>query len=247
MSHLKRHMMPKTWKVSRKGKKYVVAPSPGPHAKKACMPLLVIVRDILKYAETGDEAKKIIKQGVISVDGTVRKDHRYPAGFMDVIEVKPTKEHFRIMTGPKSLFVEKIGSAEAGRKLCIIRKKFTAKGHVQCISLHDGRVIRLGKAKNEYKPGETVEIEIPGQKISGHFKVEKGADALITSGKNIGIRGRIKKVKDRKFMTEKSVVVLEADGKEIETLKDYIMIMGSRGSSHSHKEISESAVKGGKK
>lgn len=239
-------MMPKTWKVSRKGKKYVVAPSPGPHAKKACMPLLVVVRDILKYAETGDEAKRVIKQGVISVDGKVRKDHRYPAGFMDVIEVKPTREHFRIMTGPKGLFVEKTGAAEAGRKLCIIRKKFTMKGRIECLSLHDGRVIRLGKDKNEYKPGETVEMEVPSQKITGHFRAEKGADALITSGKNIGIRGKIKEIRDRKFMTEKSVVVLESDGKEIETLKDCIMIIGGKGSSHSQKESSESAVKGKK-
>lgn len=228
MAHLKRHMMPKTWKISRKAKKYVVAPSPGPHAKMDCIPLLVIVRDILRYAETGDEAKRIIKQGAVSVDGVVRRDHRYPAGFMDVIEVKPTKEHFRIMTGSKGLFVEKIGAAEAGRKLCIIRKKFTIKGGVGCISLHDGRVIRLGKAKSEYRPGETVEIEIPGQKITGHFRIEKGANAMITSGKNIGIRGKVKEVRDRRFMTEKSVVVLDADGKEIETLKDYIMVTAAK-------------------
>jgi len=229
MAHLKRHMMPKTWKISRKAKTYAVAPSPGPHAKKGCIPLLVVVRDILKYAEIGNEAKRIIKEGAISVDGIVRRDHRYPAGFMDVIEVKPTKEHFRVMTGPKGLFLEKMGAAEAGRKLCIIRKKFTTKGKVECISLHDGRVIRLGKSRNEYKPGETVEIELPSQKIVGHFRIEKGADALITSGKNMGVRGKIKEIKDRKFMTEKSIVVLDADGKEIETLKDYIMVIGAKG------------------
>ncbi len=227
MSHLKRHMMPKTWKVFRKGKKYTVAPSPGPHAKKGCIPLQVIVRDILKYAETGDEARRIVKQGAIMVDGVVRKDHRYPAGFMDAIAVKPTNEHFRLLTGPKGLYAEKISAADANKKACTIRKKFTAKGKVRCLALHDGRVIRLGKDKTEYKPGETLVIEVPSQKILGHFKVEKGANALITSGKNIGISGRIKEIKDRKFMTEKSVVILDADGKEIETLKDYIMVTGT--------------------
>ncbi len=226
MAHLKRHMMPKTWKVSRKGKKYTVAPSPGPHAKKECIPLQIIVRDVLKYAETGDEARRIVKQGAITVDGVVRKDHRYPVGFMDAIGVKPTGEHFRLLVGPKGIYAGKISAADANKKACIIRRKFTAKGGVQCLALHDGRVLRLGKERADYKPGETLVIEVPSQKILGHFKAEKGANALITSGKNIGIQGRIKEIRDRKFMTEKSVVILDVEGKEIETLKDYVMVTG---------------------
>lgn len=228
MAHLKRHMMPKTWKISRKGKIYTVAPSPGPHPKKNCIPLLIIVRDILKYAETGDEAKKIIKRGLISVDGIARKDHRYPAGFMDSISVKGTGEYFRVALGPKGLFLEKAEASDANKKLCIIRKRYTTKGKVQCIALHDGRVIRLGKDKTEYKPGETVAIELPSQRIIGHFKVEKGANAVILSGRNMGVHGKIKEVRDREFMTEKSTVILESDGKDIETLKEYAMAIGPR-------------------
>jgi len=247
MTHLKRHMMPKTWKMHRKGKKYTIAPSPGPHAKMECIPLQIIIRDILGYAETGDEAMKIIKHGAVAVDGIVRKDHRYPAGFMDVIEIKPTKEHFRIITGPKGLHVEKIAAADANRKPCIIARKFTAKGKTQCIALHDGRVIRIGNDKTEYKPGETLVIEVPGQKIVGHMKVEKGANAVITKGRNIGIGGKIKEIRDRKFMTDKSVVIIESDGKEIETLKDYIMVTAVKVTSNPKKETSEPAAKAGKK
>jgi small subunit ribosomal protein S4e len=224
MAHLKRHMMPHGWKISRKAKKYAVAPSPGGHSKMGCIPLLVVVRDVLGYAETGDEARRIISGGSVLVDGIVRRDRSYPAGFMDAITIKPTGEHFRVMLGPGGLFVEKTAAADSGRKTCIIRRKFTAKGGVQCISLHDGRVLRLGKSGNEYKPGESVVIEVPGQKIAGHLKVAKGSHALITGGKNMGISGVIKEVRDRKFMTEKSVVVLESGGREIETVKEYIMV-----------------------
>ena len=228
MPHLKRHMMPGFWKISRKQKTYAVAPSPGPHAKNACIPLQVIVRDILGYAETGDEAKRIIKQGGVLVDGVVRKDHRHPAGLMDAVTIKPTGEHFRVALGPKGLFLEKTTAADAGRKLCIIRKKYTAKGNVQCISLHDGRMIAVGKAA-DYKPGETVAIEVPWQKIVGHVRFEKGAEAIITGGKNMGAGGRIKEIRERKFMTEKSVVILDVGGKEVETLKEYVMVTGSKG------------------
>jgi small subunit ribosomal protein S4e len=225
---MKRHTMPRGWKISRKAKKYTVAPNAGGHPKKRCIPLMVVVRDVLGYADSGDEARRIISRGDVLVDGVVRKDRRHPAGFMDVVEIRPTREHFRVELGPNGLYLEKIPAAEAGRKLCIIRKKFTAKGQIQCLSLHDGRVVRLGKAKSEYKPGETVAIELPGQKIVGHYKVEKGGHALITGGKNMGITGKIKEVRDRKFMTEESVVVLESGGKDTETLKGYIMMTDGR-------------------
>lgn len=46
------------------------------------MPLIVFLRNRLKYALTGDEVKKIVKQRLIKVDGKVRTDTTYPAGLM---------------------------------------------------------------------------------------------------------------------------------------------------------------------
>lgn len=46
------------------------------------MPLIVFLRNRLKYALTGDEVKRIVKQRLIKVDGKVRTDTTYPAGFM---------------------------------------------------------------------------------------------------------------------------------------------------------------------
>jgi len=44
--------------------------------------LIVFLRNRLKYALTYDEVKKILKQRLIKVDGKVRTDVTYPAGFM---------------------------------------------------------------------------------------------------------------------------------------------------------------------
>lgn len=57
-------------------------PSPGPHKLRECLPLIVFLRNRLKYALTYDEVKKILKQRLIKVDGKVRTDVTYPAGFM---------------------------------------------------------------------------------------------------------------------------------------------------------------------
>lgn len=44
--------------------------------------MIVFLRNRLKYALTYDEVKKILKQRLIKVDGKVRTDVTYPAGFM---------------------------------------------------------------------------------------------------------------------------------------------------------------------
>lgn len=46
------------------------------------MPLIIFLRNRLKYALTGDEVKKICMQRFIKIDGKVRTDITYPTGFM---------------------------------------------------------------------------------------------------------------------------------------------------------------------
>lgn len=50
--------------------------------------MIVFLRNRLKYALTGDEVKKIVKQRLIKVDGKVRTDVNFPAGFMGTISHK---------------------------------------------------------------------------------------------------------------------------------------------------------------
>lgn len=57
-------------------------PSCGPHKLRECLPLSIFLRNRLKYALTYDEAKRILNQRLIKVDGKVRTDKTYPAGFM---------------------------------------------------------------------------------------------------------------------------------------------------------------------
>jgi small subunit ribosomal protein S4e len=91
MSKLKRLKAPKFWKLPKKSRKWAVSPRPGPHRKFESIPLAIALRDIVKIAETGSEAKKIIKMGEILVDGKIRRDHKYPAGLMDAISIPKMK------------------------------------------------------------------------------------------------------------------------------------------------------------
>ena len=106
MSKLKRLPSPKFWPIERKTKKYVIKPKPGPHSLERSLPLGLIIRDILKHAETLKEAKEILNQEIVKIDGVVRKEHNFPVGLMDVLIIGD--EHYRILAGKRGLFLKKI-------------------------------------------------------------------------------------------------------------------------------------------
>jgi hypothetical protein len=57
-------------------------PSSGPHKSRECLPLILILRNRLKYALTYREVIAILMQRHVFVDGKVRTDKTYPSGFM---------------------------------------------------------------------------------------------------------------------------------------------------------------------
>lgn len=57
-------------------------PSTGPHKLRECLPLIILLRNRLKYALNTKEVKYVLMQRLIKVDGKPRTDKTYPAGFM---------------------------------------------------------------------------------------------------------------------------------------------------------------------
>ena len=51
---------------------------------------MVFLRNRLKYALSYDECKKILNQRLVKVDGKVRTDNTYPAGFMGKLIIYST-------------------------------------------------------------------------------------------------------------------------------------------------------------
>merc|ERR1719359_2458660 len=87
------------------------------------MPLIVFIRNRLKYALNGREVKQIVMQRLVKVDGKVRTDPTYPAGFMDVISIEKTGENFRLVYDTKGRFtVHRITEEEAGYKLGKVKR-----------------------------------------------------------------------------------------------------------------------------
>ena len=87
--HMKRLNAPKHWMLDKLGGIWAPRPSTGPHKLRECMPLIILLRNKLKYALTGKEVKYILMQRLVKVDGKARTDHTYPAGFMGECSTAP--------------------------------------------------------------------------------------------------------------------------------------------------------------
>jgi small subunit ribosomal protein S4e len=223
MSKLKRLKAPKFWKLPKKSRKWAVSPRPGPHRKFESIPLAIALRDIVKIAETGSEAKKIIKMGEILVDGKIRRDHKYPAGLMDAISIPKMEKYFRVVSGSKGLELVEIDKKESKEKICRINDKtIVKKGKVQ-LNLHDGRSILVDK--DAYKTGDSILIEVPSQKIKNHVKLEEGSLGLIIRGKNKGSLVNIKEIIITKGK-EPNKIICEMEKKPMEVREDYVLVVG---------------------
>ena len=199
---LKRLNTPAFLQIKRKHGKFFVKPSPGSHTSRVCLPLLHIVRDLLKIVDTHKEAKKLIGIGNFKVDGKIVRDKSFPVGLMDVLSIERMKKHFRILPDSHhGLILHEISEQESNFKLCRINNKKTIKGgHIQ-LNLHDGRniLIKVQDPRNpkedSFKRMDVLKISIPDQEIIKNLKFKENNLALIMSGKNIGQIGKITNIK----------------------------------------------------
>ncbi len=214
-------LAPKFWPVERKTKKYVVEPRPGPHSKYASIPMVVMLRDIMKFAFNVSEAKKILRAGQVLVDGRIRKEIGFPLGFMDVITIG--SDHYRVLVNNHGLRLATIDKRESEIKLLRVEgKTLVKKGRVQ-LHLHDGRNMLLDK--NSYKTGDVIVFDLAGKKVKDIIKLENGTKALIMRGNNMGVLGTIEEI----IVTKNSMpnqVVVDIGSRKIDLPQHYIFVVG---------------------
>lgn len=165
-------------------------PSPGPHKLRESLPLIIFLRNRLKYALNGREVKAILMQRLVKVDGKVRTDSTYPAGFMDVITLEKTGEFFRLVYDIKGRFtIHRITEEEAAYKLGKVKRVQLGKRGIPYLVTHDGRTIRYPDPS--IKVNDTVKIDIESGKITSFVKFDTGNLCVVTGGRNIGRIGVI--------------------------------------------------------
>jgi small subunit ribosomal protein S4e len=221
--HLKRLASPRTVLLHRKEKKWTIKPSPGPHSLVKSIPLGLIIRDYLNLCDSYREVKRVIASGDILVDGSKRKNHKFPCGLMDTISIPKLKKDYRILFDKNGkLTLIPISSKDAEWKLRRIENKTIIKGNKTQLNFHDGGNILVNK--DEYKTGDVLKISFKDNKISDVFKYEKGTVSIIIGGSHIG---EIANIQDIQVIPSAKANLAKMKGNtEFSTLTHYIFPIG---------------------
>jgi len=220
---------PKHWMLDKLSGKWAPKPSAGPHKARECLPLVLILRNRLKYALNAREVNSILRQRQIRIDGKIRTDPTYPAGFQDVISIEKTGEFFRLIYSVKGRFViQPITSEEAKFKLGKVRRVQTGPKNIPFLIAHDGRTIRYPDPLVEVN--DTVKIDIATGKITDFIKFDNGNLAMIIGGRNLGRIGIIERREKHPGSTE-IVHLKDAVGHTFATRIGNVFVIGKGNSS----------------
>jgi len=223
--HMKRINAPHHWNLGKLGGIWAPRPSSGPHKKRECLPLAIVLRDRLKYALTGKECTQICMERCVQVDGKVRTDANYPAGFMDVITMPKSGDAFRLLLDTKGRFVlHRVAKDEATYKLCKVTKTFVSANKIPVAVTHDGRTIRYPDP--DVKASDSIKVDIATGKMSDIFSMEIGAMVMITKGHNAGRIGQLMHVEKHEGSFN-IATVKDTKGSSFSTRMGNVFVIGS--------------------
>lgn len=220
-NHMKRIAAPKTWKVLRKTTKFITNPSPGAHKKSMALSINTFLKDETGLAKTTKESKFLLTKKEVLINGKRKRDHKTQAGFLDIITLPHIKKSYRITVSDKGKLKSKeITEAESKETIVRIRgKTLLVKGKMQ-INTMDGKSMLVKKEEAKaFKVGDSILVSIPEYKIKEHLPREKGAHAIIFTGKHAGKTGEILEM-------EGNLIKIKTNKETFETKKDYALVTG---------------------
>jgi len=210
--HLKRQKVPKNWPIHRKGTAYVIR---GRNVKEA-IPILIVLRDILKITKDRRETKIALNSRNVLLNNKLVKDEKNSANLFDVITIVPSKEHYRITFNEKGKFTaEKEKNAEY--KIAKIKNKKILKGRKVQLNLSDGRNFLSNIKCNT---NDSVLINLKENKIEKCIELKEKANVLVIGGKHSGIKGKINKINK-----ENKSVEIDSEGKKINVLIKQLIVI----------------------
>ncbi len=200
MTSIKRHAVPKTWPIARKGTTFVVKPNIG---FSNSLPVLIILRDLLKIAQNRREVKKMIRLNSILLNGRKVRDEKEGVMLFDVITLTTSKQHYKLtIMKNRKLGVEEIKESEANTKVAKIINKKMLKGKKTQLNLSDGRNF-LSELK--CKINDSVLINLKTKKIEKCLQLAEKSKVIIFAGKHAGESGEIEKINNERKIAEINV------------------------------------------
>jgi small subunit ribosomal protein S4e len=218
---------PKSWGIARKTNKFITKPSPGPHNANA-LPAGVWLRDHMGFANTKKEAKQILRQRDMIVNGRPCRHFDMGIGIFDIIALPKINKYYRLVRDRAGRHKSVEISAEASEsRLAKIANKTLLKGGKVQLNLRDGSNL-LGD--NTYKSRDSIEVSLKeGEmgKILDHFPFAVGNVAMVVDGRHSGSVGKIKEIIPVFGSVPNRVILTDVEsGVDFETIDQYVIMVG---------------------
>ncbi len=224
--HQKRLSVPNSWPVERKTETFTVKADAGPHGE-AGVPLLIVLRDVLGYADSRKEARYALNQDSVLINGTAVSDEERPVGMFDILAFVERGEYYRVFPGDGGrLALTPIDEESAGSKLGkIVEKQHVPGGDVQ-LALHDGQTLLVDDDEADaYEGGDSIVVSNDDDEIVAHFEYEEGALVTAVNGEHAGEVGTVDTIQVTPGSADNNVLVEQDDADGFETVEDYVVVI----------------------
>ncbi len=213
---------PKSMKINRKKTEWSVRTKAGTHKKEDSAPIGMILRDEIGIAKNLREAKIILKNGEVKINGKVRKKHNFPVGLFDVISLEKQKEYYRVVFDKKRRIRVKKFEKELKDKINKIEFK-KKKGKKIQLTTNEGIVIMhdIGNV------GDSIKVSIPEGKITKLLEMKVGSIVYIKKGVHCSETGTIKEIAKGNIRREK-LVMIDQGKEKFETTAKNIVVIGEK-------------------
>jgi len=215
---------PKAMHIERKKTYWSVKPSPGAHRGDSSVALAVILRDYTGLAGTIKEAKAMLNNGDVKVNGVVRKDYKFSTGLFDTVDLEKQKMHYRIVLDAKGRLQLKGLPKAAPFKVSRVEHKIATPKGIQ-VTTGDGMTFMGVKAK----VGDSLKVKIPERKVEKVLPLQKDAAIYVLKGLHCADTGKVKEIVPGTAKREKLVKFAKGSG-EYETVARSVIVVGEKES-----------------
>ena len=208
---MKRQSVPKNWPVPRKGTAFVARPISGE------IPILVVLRDMIKIANNRKEVKKALHMNNILINGKSVKEDKIGVSLFDIVTIVPSKKNYIIDLKQNGKFtIEEIDEKNVGHKVAKVIDKKVLKGKKTQLNLSDGNNF-LSDLK--CKTNDSVVIDFKTKKPIKCLDLKEKANVIIFAGKHAGKKGVIEKL-----IPERKMAKLKIGENSINVLIKQLMV-----------------------
>ena len=178
MAHKTRTELPKQWPLPRSGSAYFAV---GSHETNKGIPLIIVLRNILKLVKTRREARFMILNGNIKVNQKIRKNEKFPICLFDTLNIEKIGKNYVLGLKGKKFQFEEISAKESCSKIVkIIGKRKIGDKKVQ-INLIDGKNFLTTE---KFCFGDSAVVNLKENKIEKIIPLKEGVKVKFICGKH---------------------------------------------------------------